>query len=175
MPLNINGANNAVIEMGVSLRMCSPDDDLKTVINLEKAIFRPSEQYTLGFITWLCRSCTKYSFIAYVDGEPVGYIISCIEGMSRGHVISVGVLSEFRRRGIGKALMIRSICSMVSDGVDHVILEVRVSNTPAITLYRGLGFIEEGVLRGYYSDGEDAYLMVLNGDKFNEFRARYCH
>jgi len=143
-------------------------------VDLERAIFRPSEQYTLGFINWLCRNCTKYSYIAFMGDKPVGYIISCIEGFSRGHVISVGVLGEYRRRGIGSELMSRSICSMVNDGADYVILEVRVSNTPAITLYRKLGFEVRDLLRAYYSDGEDGYLMILNNERFREFVNRHC-
>jgi len=156
------------------LRRCDPDNDMDTIVNLERAIFRPSEQYTLGFINWLCRNCTKYSYIAFMGDKPVGYIISCIEGFSRGHVISVGVLGEYRRRGIGNELMSRSICSMVNDGADYVILEVRVSNTPAITLYRKLGFEVRDLLRAYYSDGEDGYLMILNNERFREFVNRHC-
>ncbi|MGC8543319.1 MAG: ribosomal protein S18-alanine N-acetyltransferase [Vulcanisaeta sp.] len=158
----------------LELRMCDPQNDMETVLNLERSIFRPSEQYTLGFINWLCNHCTKYSYIAYVGKVPVGYIISCIEGFRRGHVISVGVIREYRRRGIGNALMCKSICSMVEGGIDHVILEVRVSNTPAITLYKKLGFEVRDVLRSYYNDGEDAYLMILENRKFEEFVQNCC-
>jgi ribosomal-protein-alanine N-acetyltransferase len=42
----------------------------------------------------------------------------------------------------------------------EVYLEVRVSNTPAIRLYEKLGFKIVKVLEGYYSDGENAYLMA---------------
>jgi ribosomal-protein-alanine N-acetyltransferase len=63
---------------------------------------------------------------------------------------------------------------MVRDGVDYVILEVRVSNTPAITLYKKLGFEIRDLLRAYYSDGEDGYLMVLDNERFRGFVNRYC-
>ncbi|MEM4138682.1 MAG: GNAT family N-acetyltransferase, partial [Sulfolobaceae archaeon] len=43
---------------------------------------------------------------------------------------------------------------------EEVFLEVRVSNVPAISLYKKLGFREVKVLRYYYADGEDAYLMA---------------
>jgi len=39
-------------------------------------------------------------------------------------------------------------------------LEVRVSNEAAISLYRSLGYTIAGIYRGYYSDGEDAYIMI---------------
>ncbi|MGC8606960.1 MAG: ribosomal protein S18-alanine N-acetyltransferase [Vulcanisaeta sp.] len=159
---------------GFELRRCDPDDDMDIIVSLEREIFKPSEQYTLGFINWLCRNCTNYSYIAFMDGKPVGYIISCIEGLGRGHVISVGVLRNYRRMGIGNTLMCQSICSMAEKGIDHVILEVRVSNTPAITLYRKLGFDVRDVLRSYYNDGEDAYLMMLENDKFKALISKCC-
>jgi len=39
-------------------------------------------------------------------------------------------------------------------------LEVRVSNTPAINLYSKLGFMIVKIMKGYYADGEDAYVMA---------------
>ncbi len=159
---------------GPELRRCDPGRDMDTIVGLEREIFRPSEQYTLGFINWLCRNCMDYSYIAYMGDKPVGYIISCIEGLGRGHVISVGVLRDYRRMGIGNALMCRSICAMAGRGVDHVILEVRVSNTPAIMLYKKLGFEVRDLLRSYYNDGEDAYLMVLENGKFEALIRNCC-
>jgi ribosomal-protein-alanine N-acetyltransferase len=41
-------------------------------------------------------------------------------------------------------------------------LEVRVSNEPAINLYRSMGYTIVGIYQGYYSDGEDAYMMSKN-------------
>ncbi len=158
----------------LELRNCDPINDMELIIELEKEIFKPSEQYTLGFINWLCRNCANYSYIAFMDNKPAGYIISCIEDLSRGHVISVGVLRDYRKRGIGEALMRRSICSMAVGGINHVILEVRVSNTPAITLYKKLGFEVRNILRSYYNDGEDAYLMMLEDGKFEELIRNYC-
>ncbi len=39
-------------------------------------------------------------------------------------------------------------------------MEVRVSNEPAISLYKKLEYKILGIMPGYYSDGEDGYLMV---------------
>ena len=39
-------------------------------------------------------------------------------------------------------------------------LEVRVTNEPAIALYKKLGFEITRTINGYYSDGEDAYVMT---------------
>ena len=47
----------------------------------------------------------------------------------------------------------------LAEGVTDITLEVRVSNDPAIALYRSFGFEEAGVRRRYYQDGEDALIM----------------
>jgi len=108
--------------------------------------------------------------VAEVSGEVVGYMMNRIEEdegffkgdyVRRGHVVSIAVLEGYRRRGIGRALMLEGMARMKSlYGAQEVVLEVRVSNEPAINLYRSLGFKVVRILRGYYLDGEDAYLMA---------------
>ncbi len=152
----------------ISLARCGEEDAGK-VEELERLIFKPSEQYTMSFIAWLCRSCSRFSFIAYDDGRPVGYIISCVDapGGQGGHVVAVGLLREYRggRGGLGgRQLMCASMCSL--SNVERLVLEVRVSNEVAQSLYRSLGgFHVADQLKSYYSDGgEDAYYMVMEDE-----------
>ena len=78
-----------------------------------------------------------------------------------GHVISIAVLQEYRRRGIGSALMSEALRVFRERyDVDAVYLEVRVSNQPAINMYERFGFVKARLVKGYYRDGEDAYVMV---------------
>jgi len=71
------------------------------------------------------------------------------------------VLPEARRLGIATVMMLRAMKAMkVYYGAAEVYLEVRVSNTPAISLYEKLGYRVVGRIPKYYSDGEDAYLMA---------------
>lgn len=51
---------------------------------------------------------------------------------------------------------------MTIAGATVVKLEVRVSNDPAIRLYRSVGFESARRIPGYYGNGEDAYIMVLD-------------
>lgn len=51
----------------------------------------------------------------------------------------------------------------LNEGLQYVILEVRVSNLSAIKLYQRLGFEQVGLRRKYYTDtGEDALLMTCH-------------
>ncbi len=79
-----------------------------------------------------------------------------------GHLISIAVLEEYRGRGIGSALLQHTIDAMRNVyKVASIYLEVRVSNIGAIRLYEKFGFKKARIVREYYRDGEDAYVMVL--------------
>jgi ribosomal-protein-alanine N-acetyltransferase len=80
--------------------------------------------------------------------------------VKKGHVVSIAVVPEHRNKGLGKALMQEGISGMVSKKCDEVYLEVRVSNDSAVKMYEQLGFVIKTKIRGYYRDGEDAYLMA---------------
>ncbi len=83
------------------------------------------------------------------------------EAAKVGHVISIAVLAEYRRRGVGSALMREAIEVLTKEyDVDAIYLEVRVSNEPAIRMYEKFGFVKSRIISHYYRDGEDAYVMV---------------
>lgn len=104
------------------------------------------------------------------SGDLVGYMMNRIEDdegfykgdlVRRGHVVSIAVLEGHRGKGIGKTLMLEGMLRMkLLYNAQEVVLEVRVSNEPAIGLYKSLGFRIVRILRRYYVDGEDAYLMA---------------
>jgi len=77
-----------------------------------------------------------------------------------GHVVSIGILPSYRRLGIGSGLMKKAMDALknIYECVE-VYLEVRVSNNTAIKFYEKLGFTIDRVIKGYYKDGEDAYVM----------------
>jgi ribosomal-protein-alanine N-acetyltransferase len=71
----------------------------------------------------------------------------------------VAVLPQYRRKGVGKALIAEAMEGMRLYDVKQCFLEVRATNTPAINLYKKLGFQITRTIHGYYADGEDAYVM----------------
>jgi len=99
---------------------------------------------------------------AHKRSGPLDVFKRVFSGSARvGHVISIAVLQEYRRRGIGSALMSEALKIFEKKyDVDSVYLEVRVSNQPAINMYEKFGFVKARRIRGYYRDGEDAYVMV---------------
>ena len=68
----------------------------------------------------------------------------------------------FRGRGIGESVLRVVLKVVCGKGATFVTLEVRSSNTPAISLYKKLGFKVFGTRKGYYTNPvEDAYVMGL--------------
>lgn len=92
------------------------------------------------------------------DGIVAGYICPMLV-LDEGEILDVAVRHDCRGKGVGRALVARAIRDLKESGARVVCLEVRVSNLPALALYRRLGFSETGRRRGYYENGEDAILM----------------
>jgi ribosomal-protein-alanine N-acetyltransferase len=76
-----------------------------------------------------------------------------------GHIMNIAVDPAYRNKGIGEELLRKGLLYLQSLGVEVVELEVRVNNVAAIKLYRKFGFSTKQVIKGYYSNGDDAYLM----------------
>jgi len=129
------------------------------------------ENYTYFFFESILRNYPKSFLIAEVDGEIAGYIMCRVERtLSKferlsfkkvGHIISIAVLPEYRRRGLAKSLLENALRILKENyRCEEAYLEVRVSNLPAISLYQKLGFVVVRTSKRYYIDGEDAYVMA---------------
>jgi ribosomal-protein-alanine N-acetyltransferase len=82
--------------------------------------------------------------------------------VDEAHVATLAVHPRFRRRGIARQLLTRSLSAAAREGARSALLEVRASNAGAIRLYKELGFAEVGRRPRYYKDNnEDAVLMTL--------------
>ena len=84
-------------------------------------------------------------------------------------IANVAVIPEFRNRGIAKKLMEYAVSFANEKNVKKLMLEVRASNVPAISLYEKLGFSTVGIRKNYYTQPkEDALLMdkTIGGQDF---------
>jgi [ribosomal protein S18]-alanine N-acetyltransferase len=77
------------------------------------------------------------------------------------HILNVATHPDWRRKNLGRRLLqhVRRIAGRRQARL--IILEVRRSNLPAITLYDSLGYHPIGVRPRYYENKEDAIVMVL--------------
>ncbi|MDQ1280853.1 MAG: [ribosomal protein S18]-alanine N-acetyltransferase [Thermoproteota archaeon] len=142
--------------------------DLDQVVNINWTCL--PENYNNSFFLELFYGFPKTFIIASVGSKIAGYIMCRIEtGFSevkkisivkKGHVVSIAVIPEYRRNGIGYNLISKALAGMFEYRANECYLEVRVSNDTAINLYKKLGFKQIKTINGYYKDGESAYLMT---------------
>ena len=106
----------------------------------------------------------KPPHIALVAADAAGLYAFAIATLAAGEaeLQTIAVSVAQRRRGVAHQLLSAVLAELRRASVAELWLEVRISNAPAIALYRALGFQETGRRRGYYSDPvEDALLMRL--------------
>ena len=102
-----------------------------------------------------------FGFIAeeIKDGVPAGFITYSVN-IDTADMQDLFVVKDCRKKGVGYALIAGFIKDAKSRGVKKLFLEVRESNTPAINLYKKAGFNLVSVRKKYYSDGENALVLV---------------
>jgi len=134
--------------------------DVKALYSLERELFS-SENYPLSYGSFYYHAKNSFMLLAEVDGVIAGYILVLIKRRD-AKLYSIGVKDSFRGHGISKALLLEASKHLQSLGFKKFILEVRVDNTIAISLYEKNGFKVVKSLNAFYKDGCDAYLMELN-------------
>ncbi|MGL4789834.1 MAG: ribosomal protein S18-alanine N-acetyltransferase [Anaerotignaceae bacterium] len=107
--------------------------------------------------------------IAVVDGKVVGYA-GMWHVVTEGHITNVAVHPDYRRQGVGEALIEEFIKVAEELEMIGITLEVKISNMGAQKLYTKFGFKPEGFRKNYYKDtNEDAVIMW----KYFEFYENY--
>ena len=97
--------------------------------------------------------------VAVQDGRAAGYVGSQTV-LGEADMMNLAVDPNFRRQGIGEALVLQLVKELKSRGAYCLTLEVRASNEAAIGLYNKLGFAAVGRRRDYYEKPrEDACIL----------------
>lgn len=91
--------------------------------------------------------------------------------MEEAHITVLAIDSAYQRQGLGQALLYALLKAACQRRLEWATLEVRVSNQPAIALYRKFGFEDVGRRRKYYQDtGEDALILWRKGLQQPDFQ-----
>ncbi len=145
-------------EISKEIIICAmADPDLEQVLEIERASFPHPwlEQHFRDEIN----SVNAFPLSAFdSEGRLAGYICP-LQVVDEGHILNVAVDPLFRGKGVGRMLVQRVLDDCRMNGASFVSLEVRVSNSTAISLYSRLGFTVTGKRKQYYENGEDAIMM----------------
>ena len=133
-------------------------EDLDKMMEIEEDLF--AVPWTKeGYFTFLTRKDAMF-LVVEEKGEILGYC-GLLMVLDEGDVTNVAVKRDRQREGIGNFLMESMLRLAYEQGIRTVHLEVRVGNSVAVRLYERLGFVKDGIRKGYYTDPvEDAVLMT---------------
>eukprot|EP00917_Polyrhabdina_sp_WS-2016_P020409 GHVP01043694.1.p2 GENE.GHVP01043694.1~~GHVP01043694.1.p2 ORF type:complete len:145 (-),score=18.20 GHVP01043694.1:1000-1434(-) len=116
------------------------------------------ENYDYSFYISSLIGAMSSCYVADQDNEIVGYIIGELDGY-RMKVVSLAVKLPWRNLSIAKNLINLCEISLKNRGATYSLLQVRVSNKAAISLYTRLDYSIEEISKSYYGNGEDANVM----------------
>ena len=128
---------------------------------LDQRCFVDGEAYSRDTFEYLLTSPESVAYRAVTsDGLMVGFIVGLVEPQNTGHITTLGVAPEHRRRRIAERMLKRVEESFRRRHVRTIRLEVRSVNSGAQNLYRNLGYTVTQRLPRYYSNGGDGLLMI---------------
>jgi ribosomal-protein-alanine N-acetyltransferase len=146
-----------------SLRIkTATESDLPNIVLIENSSF--DQPYPFDLLKKLLQEYGDSFLVAEESGKLVGYCSASMKGGS-AHLISIGVLMEYRRRGVGASLLKHLIRILRKGSIDELWLEVKSENKEAVGLYEKFGFERMNTVEDYYSDGSAALRMRLGLDK----------
>ena len=127
------------------------------IVEIEKLCF--SDPWSEASIGSELKNKLSLWVVAEDNGKVAGYVGSQTV-LGEADMMNLAVHPDYRRQGIGEQLVLQLIQRLREQGSHILILEVRASNAPAISLYEKLGFVQVGRRPNYYyKPKEDALIL----------------
>jgi len=149
--------------------------DFDTLWRIDQACFDPQLAYSRPELAFYMRRPGAFTLVAESEGGEVGGngrapagirgfgVLGFIVAETRrksGHIITIDVIAEARRAGVGSALLRAAEDELLRTGARAVTLETPVNNEAAIRFYKQKGYFVEKTVAGYYSNQMDALVMT---------------
>lgn len=131
--------------------------DLSQLVEIENLCFA-EEAYPEELLRELAGKPSAVFLVARSEDRILGYAVAVLRGRS-AELISIAVHPGYRRGGVGQALLDAVLRRLRRAGAASCRLAVRTTNSAAIAFYEKNGFKRLKLLRHYYADDGDAFLM----------------
>ena len=138
------------------------EKDLEDLYRIEIECFR-EEAFPLFYMRKFIRDPEFITLVAISSDKIVGFIVSSIEmfrGILGGHIYSIDVKPEYRRRGIGSRLLASTEKILKKMGAKTCYLEAYVNNTTAIKFYLKHNYEFLEFLKDYYDTGKNGIRLI---------------
>ena len=148
-----------------SVRKLRPSD-MDRILEIEHASFG-KDAYDRNLFAEFFHNCGDLFLVSETARGVCGYMLTCTRGResdTRAELVSVAVDPAHRGRGAATALMDSTLRRLRLRGVARLSLMVRVTNRQALAFYEKYGFHKVRIVRGYYEDKADGFLMAKDLD-----------
>ncbi len=92
-------------------------------------------------------------------GALAGFVLATLDRRGVGHIITIDVLPQAQRQGLGSQLLAAAEARLGEQGCTRVLLEVAVDNHAALAFYQRHQYAVMRTLPRYYLGTLDALLM----------------
>jgi [ribosomal protein S18]-alanine N-acetyltransferase len=133
--------------------------DFDTLWRIDQACFDPQLAYSRPELALYMRRPGSFTLVAETASETLGFVVAETQ-RKKGHIITIDVVKEARRTGVGSALLRTAEERLLKAGAVAVALETPVNNDTAIRFYKQKGYFVEKTVAGYYSGQLDALVMT---------------
>ncbi len=137
-------------------------EHIAQVAKIEAETF--SEPWSESALSILCTEA--YPSFALCEGEAVVGYVSCIRALDEIQIINVAVRSDRKRRGYGKMLLDALVSYCEGNEISQISLEVRQSNSAAISLYEKCGYEKVGLRKNFYRLPTESAIVMIKNLKF---------
>ena len=134
--------------------------DIPEIMTIERESF--SDPWTAeGFISEIDAPMSIFLAAHDQSGRVTGYIVGSCDGYL-AYISNIAVAHTARRTGTG-TLLLEAFKTVLPETAESITLDVRVSNLPAIELYKKFGFKAAGIRKSFYTHpAENAEVMIMN-------------
>ncbi len=140
-------------------------EDFDTLWRIDQRCFEPGISYTRRELSWYMNLRGAFTIVGERKGANgrwaiAGFAVGQQPRRGLGHVVTIDVLPDARRTGLGTRLMQEVESRLKINGCEAIFLETAVDNLPALNFYKRLGYSVVKTIPRYYLDKIDALMMA---------------
>ena len=134
--------------------------DLPTLSEIDRKCFPPGVSYSREELAAFIAHRSARTWVAEDEGAIVGFVVASREPARVGHIITIDVLEDSRRKGTGTVLMKAAEDWSRKAGLQLIYLETAEDNLTAHSFYEARGYRKVDKVERYYSNGQAAWVMM---------------
>ena len=133
------------------------ENDIEAVAALESGIF--PDPWSAKSIKETHENNSACILGAYKEEVLIGYVIFYYV-LDEGEIARIAVSPSYRRQGVADQIFMGLIDFCRRKDIERILLDVRISNEPAIAFYRKSGFADDGIRKNFYDNPKEHALLM---------------